>query len=190
MALWLFMVSVTWRGHLVAVAIMLGFCSLVLWGLLGLRKIVKAGFWRWPTFLAGMALFVMVLAWLMVPALPTGNYQQVALKGELPGRFSTAVLVPEVDQLLMGCTLFSLVDRYFSGVQATSLADDIKVIYGEMREDARFRRRRCLLGSCYREIFLSDRSDSVLTIYRPHGSSEREPQKVIVFLHGSLAISY
>ncbi len=140
--------------------------------------------------LLGMSLLIGVV--ITSPRLVSNRHPDAGLHSEYSGstrfhRWNPANLVPEVDQLLMGTRLFTLLDPHLTSEQARRTRQSVRSVYAEMRDDPDFRNIPSALGETYREIFFSEPRIGHRFVYLPTTPpSLKKRRPVIVFLHGSL----
>ena len=96
-----------------------------------------------------------------------------------------ANLVPEIDQLKMGASLFTALDPFIDEPQGARVQQLFLSIYHDLRQDPAFVEAGSVLGYCYEDLFLSRRKSLHYYTYVPR-QLERTSYPVLFFLHGSL----
>jgi predicted esterase len=172
----------TWTGRCVGLsAVVLGivlFCSIGYWN----RNWFKRRR-RFVAVLLTIGLLLYALPMLMAPGggKPGGNTQNRFLHGRgIFPRYFPWNVVPEVDQVKVGMTLFPLGERRISYTESARMRSLVLPLYDEMDRDSEFRNLGSALGAAYSDIFHLGLHTGHYFAFVP-GTG---PFPCLIFLHG------
>jgi len=191
-------VSLTAAGllYLVLGATLTGRCVGLSAVVLGCVLFCLIGYWnrdwfkrrrrRFYAVLLPIGLLLYVVPMLLAPngGKPDGCARNCFLHGR--GTFpcySPWNVIPEVDQVKVGMTLFPLGERRMSFAESARMRSLVLPLYDEMDRDADFRDLGSAMGMAYRDIFHLEFRTGHFFVFTPK-SSGNGPFPCLIFLHG------
>lgn len=183
----LLMVAATWDGRMFAVAVI---CAGIAPLLSALGRALDRR--RWRRGAAALGILFVVLSIILMARAPTGQavsaakVQHCYTGGDSHfSRFSLGNILPEVDQLMLGFTLMTVVDPLLTAQQSVSLKAMTRQIYRELEADPDFHALGSTMTEVYDEILERGIHAGNTYLYIPPGLDRTRPAPVLVFLHGS-----